>query len=56
MDKATKSEAEIRVALKLVNELAGSIKVPARLRGRDVDEVIREAKREHFRKKGSMLK
>lgn len=34
-----------------VRKLAGSVKVPEHLRGRDLDEIIEEAKREHFLKK-----
>lgn len=38
-------------ALELVKKLAGSVKVPPNLRGRDIDEIIEESKRIHFRKK-----
>lgn len=35
----------------LIHELSGSIVVPKHLRGRDIDEVIEEAKGEHFKSK-----
>lgn len=35
-------------AVELVKELAGSVKVPAHLRGRDVDEIIKEARMLHY--------
>ena len=34
-----------------VRKLAGSVKVPEHLRGRDLDEIIDQAKKEHFAKK-----
>lgn len=37
--------------MELLKSLKGSVKVPKRLRGRDIDEVIEEAKRLHFSKK-----
>lgn len=48
-------QIRMQSAVELVKELAGSVKVPAHLRGRDVDEIIEEAKRNHFRKKGPMI-
>lgn len=47
-------QIRMQSAAELIKELAGSVKVPARLRGRDVDEIIEEAKRNHFQKKGLM--
>ena len=38
-------------AVKLVEELAGSVKIPKRLYAKNLDEVIKEAKRRHFMKK-----
>lgn len=38
-------------AEKLVEELAGSVHVPAKLKGKDIDEIIEQAKREYFQKK-----
>lgn len=35
----------------IVEQLAGSVKIPKHLQGKDLDEVIREAKRRHFSKK-----
>lgn len=35
----------------LIRKLAGSVPVPEHLRGRDLDEIIEEAKEEHFRDK-----
>lgn len=37
--------------LELVRRLAGSIRVPAHLKGRDLDELIEEAKSDYFLKK-----
>lgn len=41
----------ITPAVRLVEELAGSVKIPKRLQGKDLNEVIKEAKRRHFMKK-----
>ena len=41
-------ELRIKKALDLVEELAGSVSVPVRLRGVDIDEAIRIAKRRYF--------
>ena len=41
----------ITPAEKLVEDLAGSVNVPARLKGKDVDEVIEQAKRKYFQDK-----
>lgn len=38
-------------AVKLVKKLAGSIKVPKKWKGKDIDEIIEEAKYEYFRSK-----
>lgn len=35
----------------LVEELAGSIDLPLELRGKDIDEIIKEAKEDYFRTK-----
>ena len=35
----------------LVEELAGSLPVPKKWKGRDIDEIIREAKEEYFESK-----
>ncbi len=47
-------QIKMQTSLDLLNKLAGSVKVPAHLRGRNIDEIIEEAKMIHFRKKGSM--
>ncbi|MBI2325940.1 AbrB/MazE/SpoVT family DNA-binding domain-containing protein [Candidatus Collierbacteria bacterium] len=47
-------QIKMQTSLDLLNKLAGSVKVPDHLRGRDIDEIIEEAKMIHFRKKGSM--
>lgn len=39
---------KITPALSLVQKLKGSIPVPAHLKGRDVNEIIAEAKEEYF--------
>jgi AbrB family looped-hinge helix DNA binding protein len=36
----------------LVNELAGSLKIPAKWVGKDVETIIKSAKCEHFKSKG----
>lgn len=36
---------------KLVEDLAGSIKIPKELKGKNIDEAIREAKSNYFRTK-----
>jgi len=41
----------IKKASALVEELAGSVKVPRRFRGMDADEIIRIAKEEYFKNK-----
>jgi len=48
-------QIKMQSSLDLLNKLAGSVKVPDHLRGRDIDEVIEEAKRSYFRKKGAMI-
>lgn len=39
--------------LKLLDELAGSVKLPKRFKGLPIDEVIKRAKDEYFREKYS---
>ncbi len=41
---------------KLVEDLAGSIEVPKELKGKDVDEMIQQAKENYFRSKYSAKK
>ena len=41
-------QIRMQSAVELVNELAGSVKVPDHLRGRDVDEIIKEARMIHY--------
>lgn len=41
---------------KLVEDLAGSIKIQQELKGKDMDEVIRQAKENYFRTKYSRKK
>src|SRR3989338_3080026 len=41
----------ITPAEKLVEDLAGSVNVPSRLKGKDADEVIEQAKRKYFQNK-----
>lgn len=45
------NEVKIESALELVNSLAGSIKVPDSLKGRDVDELIKEARAARYKNK-----
>lgn len=40
----------ITPAEKLVEELAGSVSVPSRLKGKDIDEIIEQSKLEYFQK------
>lgn len=40
-------------ALKLLDELAGSVKLPKRFKGLPIDEVIKRAKDEYFKEKYS---
>ena len=40
----------ITPAEKLVEELAGSVKIPKRLQGKDLDQTIEQSKREYFSK------
>lgn len=53
--KMSVSEADGRLILtpmeRLVEELAGSLSIPKRWQGKDVEEIIEEAKREYFRQK-----
>jgi bifunctional DNA-binding transcriptional regulator/antitoxin component of YhaV-PrlF toxin-antitoxin module len=48
-------QVRIQSAVDLVNKLAGSVRTPDHLRGKDIDEIIEEAKKNYFRKKGSMI-
>ena len=41
----------ITPAESLIEELAGSVKIPKIWQGRDIDEIIEEAKKEHFQNK-----
>lgn len=41
----------ITPAEKLVESLAGSLRIPRRWEGKTIDQIIQEAKEEHFRKK-----
>lgn len=43
----------IEPASSLVHSLAGSIRVPGKYKGKTTDDIIRDAKREYFRKKKS---
>lgn len=51
--RATGNVLTIEPASSLVHSLAGSIRVPTKYRGKTVDTIIRNAKREYFRKKNS---
>jgi len=51
-----KGEIVITPAVALVEKLAGSIKVPKHLKGRDIDELIEEAKEKYFAEKYAYLK
>lgn len=42
---------ELRSAVDEVNELFGSVKVPKRFKGMEIDEMIEKAKIEYFRRK-----
>jgi len=54
-EKVIVSEEEggikIKSALKLLDELAGSVKLPKRFKGLSIDEIIEKGKTEHFAKK-----
>lgn len=43
-------------AVKLVEELAGSVPMPKRWKGKDIDEIIELAKEEYFKEKYSKIK
>ena len=43
----------ITPAEKLVEELAGSVSMPSRLKGKDIDTIIEEVKIKHFQDKQS---
>lgn len=45
------NEVKMESALELINSLAGSIKVPDNLKGRDVDELIKEARAARYKNK-----
>ena len=42
---------KITSALALLDKLAGSVKIPKKYQGMDIDEIIEKAKKEYFRKK-----
>lgn len=42
---------KITPAEKIVEELAGSISIPKKWQGKDLDQIIDEARDEHFKKK-----
>lgn len=42
---------KITSAVKLVEELAGSVKVPEHLRGKNIDEITEQAAEQYFREK-----
>lgn len=46
-------EMKVVSALKLLDELAGSVKLPKRFKGLPIDEVIKRAKDEYFMDKYS---
>ncbi len=54
-DKVAVSEEDGKIVLtpfrKLLAELAGSLSVPEKWKGIDIDQVIREAKMQHFQNK-----
>ncbi len=54
-DKVTVSEENGRIILtpmkQLVEELAGFLAMPEKWKGKDMDEIIKEAKQEYFRDK-----
>jgi AbrB family looped-hinge helix DNA binding protein len=56
-DKVVVSEEEGRIVLtptrQLIEKLAGSISIPPKFKGKQIDEIIREAKLEHFKNKTS---
>ena len=51
--RSDKNVLTIEPATALVHSLAGSVYVPARYKGRTVDAIIRDAKRDYFSKKRS---
>jgi len=56
-DKLTVSEENGKIILTplkgLIEELSGSLSIPTRWKGKDTDEIIQEAKMEHFQNKKS---
>lgn len=44
-----KGKLQIEPAVKLVEELAGCVRVPKRFRGLSLEGIVRKAKREHFK-------
>lgn len=54
-DKVTISEENGRIILtpmkQLIEELAGSLTMPAKWKGKDIDEIIKAAKQEYFQDK-----
>jgi AbrB family looped-hinge helix DNA binding protein len=47
----TNGSLVIEPMAKLINELAGSVELPKRFQGMNVDEIITQAKKEHFKRK-----
>lgn len=54
-DKVTVSEEDGRIILtpmrQLVEELSGSLAMPEKWKGKDIDKIIKEAKQEYFQNK-----
>ena len=54
-DKVTVSEENGRIVVtpikKLITELAGSLSIPDKWTGKDIDSIIQEAKAQHFQSK-----
>lgn len=40
----------IAPALRLIDQLAGSVKIPKRFQGLNINGIVKKAKQEHFRK------
>lgn len=49
--KIQENKLVIQKALSLVEELAGSIKVPKKYKNKSIDFIIKDAKREYFKRK-----
>lgn len=56
IQKAAFKKKSTNAAVALVEELAGSVPMPKEWQGRDIDEIIEEAKNEHFNKKYAHLR